>query len=89
MMIKNQLEFPTSHKTEACCLHIVIVMMDIAQISEDEAFRRINSYWRETDFTSDNDFLFHETPDYWAKTIYYEQSNWWDYNQEELTPKKN
>lgn len=88
MMVKNQLEFPTCLTTETYCLHIVLTMMDIAKISEDEAFQRINLYWEGKDFTSENDIVFHEGPDFWAKTIYYEQSNWWNYEQEDLTPRE-
>lgn len=40
------------------------------------------------DHTSEDHIVFHEGPEYWAKTIYYEQSNWWNYKPEELTPKK-
>lgn len=88
MMAKNQLEFPTCIETEIYCLVIVLTMMDIAKISEDEAFQRINLYWEGKDFTSENDIVFHEGPDYWAKRIYYEQSDWWNYKPEELTPKE-
>ncbi|WP_339225822.1 hypothetical protein NYE80_10715 [Paenibacillus sp. FSL H7-0357] len=63
-------------------------MIDIANITEDEAFQRINSYWGGKDFTSEDDIVFHEGPEYWVKTIYYEQWNWWNYKQEDLTPRK-
>lgn len=58
MMIKNQLEFQTCLKTEVYCLDIVLLMIDIANITEEEAFQRINSYWGGKDFTSEDDIVF-------------------------------
>jgi sensor domain CHASE-containing protein len=55
--------------------------MDLFNTPEEEAFLRINSFWEGKDFTSEDDIIFHESPEFWAKTIYYEQNNWWISNK--------
>lgn len=87
-MLKHQILFPTCLNTEIYCLVIVQQLIDLFGISEKESFLRINSFWEGNDFTSEDDMIFHESPEYWAKTIYYEQSNWWNLRQGELTPRK-
>ncbi|WP_238655360.1 hypothetical protein [Paenibacillus piscarius] len=88
MMVQNQLKFPTCITTEIYCLDIVLTMMNIANITEEEAFQRVNFHWEGMDLNSEDHILFHEGLEFWAKTIYYEQSNWWNYKPEELTPKE-
>ncbi|MHA6530793.1 hypothetical protein [Paenibacillus sp. BAC0078] len=83
-MLKNQILIPTCLSSEIYCLVIVQQLMDLFGISEEEAFLRINSFWKGNDFTSEDDMIFHESPDFWTKTIYYEQSNWWRLKEEEL-----
>ncbi|WP_339306962.1 hypothetical protein [Paenibacillus sp. FSL R5-0519] len=87
-MLKYQLLFPTCLSSEIYCLEIVQELIGLFDISEKEAFLRINSFWEGNDFTSEDDLIFHESPEYWAKTTYYEQSNWWNAKQDELTPRK-
>lgn len=87
-MLKHQILFPTCLNTEVYCLVIVQQLIHLFGISEREAFLRINSFWEGGDFTSEDDMIFIESPDYWAKSIYYEQSNWWNLNKSELTPRK-
>ncbi|WP_336761674.1 hypothetical protein [Paenibacillus sp. USHLN196] len=87
-MLKYQLLFPTCLSSEIYCLHIVQLLIELFNISEKEAFLRINSFWEGNDFTSEEDLIFHESPEFWAKTIYYEESNWWNFPENELIPRK-
>ncbi|WP_342570644.1 hypothetical protein MKY85_20545 [Paenibacillus sp. FSL R5-0749] len=87
-MLKYQLLFPTCLSSEIYCLEIVQELIGLFDISEKEAFLRINSFWEGNDFTSEDDLIFHELPEYWAKTIYYEKSNWWNFPENELIPRK-
>lgn len=87
-MLKYQLLFPTFLSSEIYCLNIVQLLIELFDISEKEAFLRINSFWEGNDFLSEEDLIFHESPEFWAKTIYYEESNWWNFSENELIPRK-
>lgn len=69
MMVKHQLKFATSLETKAFCLNVVIMMMDMMGISEEEAFKRVNTFWGGKDFSKKNDIfmLAHEEEEYWVK----------------------
>lgn len=69
-------------------MHIVQLLIELFDISEKEAFLRINSFWEGNDFLSEEDLIFHESPEFWAKTIYYEECNWWNFSENELIPRK-
>ncbi|WP_067509416.1 hypothetical protein [Actinoplanes sp. TFC3] len=47
-------------------------------ITRDEAVGRVNHAWGHLDYLGDEDLIFHEPPDDWARTIYYgKDSRWW------------
>jgi hypothetical protein len=55
-------------------------------ITRDEAVGRVNHQWEGLDYIGDADLIFHETPDDWARTIYYgKDSRWWQ-GEEGLSP---
>ena len=79
--------FKTNLNSEIFCLCFAQEMVNFFNISEEEAIQRINNSWKENDFTEENDMIYHEDPEFWAKTIYCRQNEWWNYKTEELTPK--
>ncbi|WP_117211403.1 hypothetical protein [Allorhizocola rhizosphaerae] len=50
---------------------IVDEMVRLFRISRDEAIGRMNREWADQEFHDEDDLIFHETPDYWARDIYY------------------
>jgi hypothetical protein len=61
---------------KALCDDIVNEMMRLCGIPAAEALGRVNDYWRGVDFEHE-DYRFHETPDYWAQYIYYDDVHFW------------
>ncbi|MEW8987645.1 MAG: hypothetical protein AB2401_11715 [Bacillus sp. (in: firmicutes)] len=52
-------------------------MMELFGISEKEAIGRINRHWRGETIKGPKDLIYHEDPEYWAKTIYYGKDSMW------------
>ncbi|MFG1605157.1 hypothetical protein [Actinoplanes sp. NPDC049265] len=47
-------------------------------ITQDEAVGRVNQTWGHIDYIGDTDLIFHQSPDEWARDIYYgPDSRWW------------
>lgn len=91
--------FRVTPKGEALCWAIVDRMCEIFSIDKEESLLRINDYWGSRDgswsadfndgFGNDpnNDIRFHETPEYWAKRIYYGPDVlWWREDESKLKP---
>ena len=83
--MRGNFEFKTNLNSEIFILSIVGEMIEVFGISEEEAFKRINSFWENNEFTDENEIIYTEHPQFWAKTIYYEQSDWWNYKDSELS----
>jgi hypothetical protein len=74
----NKFTFPTDAKGQDFCEEIVLEMINLSQISEDEAVGRINRQWRRTEITGLKNIVYHEDSTYWAKNIYFgHDSHWW------------
>lgn len=79
--------FTMEEKAEAYIRAIIGEMIRLFAISEDEAIGRLNDKWRGLKFTDEDDELFRETPNWWAKNTYFgHDSVWWNKNECELKP---
>jgi hypothetical protein len=65
---------------------IVAEMLSLFPITRDEAVGRINDHWGHLEYIGDRDLIFHETAEYWAKTIYYGKDSHWWLGEEGLPP---
>ena len=73
-----RLRMQTSSHAREFIGRIVDQMVDRFGISRDEAVARVNDAWGHLDHIGDDDLIFHETAEYWARTIYYgKDSHWW------------
>lgn len=86
--MSGNFQFATNLKSEIYCLIIAQEMVDIFSISEKEAIQRVSFFWKDNEFIDEDDMIFIESPEYWAKSIYYEEVDWWNKNERELTPRK-
>jgi hypothetical protein len=82
----SEFEFVTDAKSEAFCGEIVATMMELFGLSRAEAIGRINRDFTPVDFFGEEHIYYHETPDYWAQTIYYGRDSKWWLNPEGLRP---
>ena len=70
--------FKTDEKSAAFCFAIAREMVQLFGISEVEAIQRICRHWRHlTELVGEQDIIYHETEDYWARTIYYGKDSFW------------
>jgi hypothetical protein len=68
---------------------IADTMVSLQSIPREEAVGRINRAFKDTKFRKGDkrpDLIFHETPEYWAKTIYYGKDSRWWVGEEGLEP---
>jgi hypothetical protein len=58
---------------------VVDQLIELFEITEEEAIGRINSYWGKTDFKGKEYLIIsHDGEEEWAKTLYYgKESHWW------------
>jgi hypothetical protein len=72
--------FDTDAKSQQYCEDIVSAMMGFFAITEEEAVGRVNRQWsRLGKMTGEYNWLYHESPEDWAKIIYYgPDTRWWD-----------
>lgn len=81
------LKIETSDKARDFVEEIITKMLHLFPITRAEAVGRINDSWGHLGQIGDSDIIFHETAEYWAKTIYYgKDSNWW-LGEEGLSPR--
>ncbi len=80
------LKIATSRKAAEFIDAIVTKMLLLFPISRAEAVGRINDSWGHLDYIGDSDVIFHETAEYWAKTIYYGKDSHWWLGEEGLKP---
>jgi len=82
------IEFPCTAEIADLVHEIAATMILTFDMPLEEAEGRINKFW--TGFTFLEPIqtmpLLHETPDYWAKTIYYGPGVMWWLGEEGLTP---
>ncbi len=73
-------KFEVDKKGYEFCCEIADKMIELFNISHEEAIDRINSQWSGQIIKNDdyNYIVFHEDEEYWANTIYYtDESYWW------------
>lgn len=81
--------FETDTESYQYFMEICEKMMELFEIDYEEAIGRINQHFKHVDkFVGDEVLIYHETDNYWAKTIYYgNDSFWWlKEGKEELKP---
>ncbi len=83
----SRFSFPTDRQAEMFCWSIVQTMVQFFHISESEAVGRVNRHFQGQAFKGDNDMIYHETEEFWARTIYYEEGCYWWIEGCELYPK--
>ena len=70
--------FSTDDASEAYCREIAGSMMLFFGITRGNAIDRINKQWQHTSIVGDDDLIYHDTPDYWAKWIFFGEKGWRD-----------
>ncbi|TJY42403.1 hypothetical protein E5161_10445 [Cohnella pontilimi] len=67
---------------------VVDKLIELFEITKEEAVGRINRYWGKTDFTGEEYLtISHGGEEYWAKTLYYgKDSEWWIREGENIDP---
>lgn len=75
--MNNDFIFSADDAARGYCVEILQEMVKIFNISEEEALERINDYWKGQTFAGKLDWIYHEMPEYWAKTIYYGPDVFW------------
>lgn len=62
-------------------------MIHLFSWGEEEAYGRINRFWKNKTFQGDELMLYHEDETYWAKMIYFGKgSHWWLREGETIDP---
>lgn len=86
-MINFQFEY--NKKGYEFCLEIADKMVELFNITYEEAVDRINSQWHDIPLIDDDDIVYHDDAEQWANVIYYrEDSGWYDPElKEKLHPK--
>ena len=71
-------QFKTDRYSLPYCEEIISCMIDTFSITRDEAIRRMNATWFGLELIGEDDLIYHEEPEYWAKDICYgNESLWW------------
>ncbi len=81
----NEFKFKTDSEGYRFCRRIADEMKKQFNISEQEAFGRINENWKHL-IIDQNSILFHEDEEYWAKDLYYGHDSYWWMNPPDLKP---
>ncbi|OKP94998.1 hypothetical protein [Paenibacillus sp. P46E] len=72
----EKFSFVTTDESEKFCEEIILEMIRLFNISDEEAWGRLNEFWK-TPF-GEEDIRYHEGDEFWAKTIYYGPNiRWW------------
>jgi hypothetical protein len=71
-------QFETNEKSELFCGDIARAMVRLFHIPLEEAIGRINAHWKNQPMVDDEDIAYHETDEFWANQIYFEdEPRWW------------
>ncbi len=79
-------KFRVTNESETFCREIINVMIQLFEISSEEALGRLNEHWKGNDFTDEDDIRYHEDESFWAYDIYYGHDSLWWTNPGQLTP---
>lgn len=95
-LLESHGEFPCAGDAEALafCWQVAAEMVDLFGISLQEAVARVNRHWSQAGadgrvprvWIVGLDLVYHEEPDYWARTIYYGPNCFWWVPGQELVP---
>lgn len=78
--------FRTDEESEAFCHAIAHEMARLFGISKGEGIQRISRFWAHVpEIVGEEDMIYHETEDFWARTIYYGAGSFWWLVGEERT----
>ena len=69
-------KFPTDDEGERFCYQIYMEMMSQFGMSKEEAIARINQHWEKRSLVGMST-VYHRTPEYWAKEIYWGHDSYW------------
>lgn len=73
----KKFSFVTTEESEKFCEGIMIEMKRLFSISDEEAWGRINEFWKRP-FDEEDDMRYHRLEEFWAKTICYgPEVRWW------------
>lgn len=82
----SRFSFTTDSESAAYCEGILERMVKLFKIDDTEAIGRMNKYWDNQIITGEDDPIYHEDEEYWAKTIYYGKESLWWMNPPDLKP---
>lgn len=77
MRVISHFLFRTTKVSRRFCNRVVRKLVLNFNISKEEAIDRVNSFWGHLEEIGDDSIIYHETSDYWSKTIYYGPDYWW------------
>ncbi len=86
-ILSNKLTFVVDAQGEEYCAEIASEMVSLFGVTEEEAFGRINDFFKHQEIVGELDPVYHELPDYWAKTMYYGPGVYWWLEGQELHPR--
>lgn len=75
-----EFDFTTDKDSRAYVVEIIHIMMALFDISQEEAVGRLNRVLCGQTYVGppEENWLYYEMPEYWAKSVYYEQGTcWW------------
>ena len=74
----SEFVFTTDAASGAYCREIAQAMRLFFGITRDNAVKRVNDQWQHTAILGDDNLIYHEPPDYWAKRIFFGEVGWRD-----------
>lgn len=85
-IFKNQVwVFKTDYSTFLYCRFILIDLISRFPFNQDEAIKRINSFWGHLEGVYEGDIMYHELPEYWSSNMYWgHDSVWWKKGDERI-----
>jgi len=70
--------FETDAESQKYCEEIVAEIVNVFGVNKEEAIKRVNQKWVSCKIVGEDDPVYHEDPEYWAKEIGYgHDSEWW------------
>jgi hypothetical protein len=85
--MNKKFAFQTDSDSEAYCQEIAREMAELFDIPESEAIGRMNRDWNGLALVGEDDVIYHDEPEYWAKTIYYGKDSFWWLKKAGLKPR--
>lgn len=80
-------DFTTDSDSEKYCLEVAECLVNFFDLTWDEAVGRVNRHWRNMSFLGQDDLIYHELPETWARNIYYDASWPWWKDEQKAKPK--